>query len=163
MPLLKQRDGLRAKTTRRQLHADGLHAVPSAAAAARDHPAEDKILIIYEANYGPAADLTPTPPLPKQGIPGAVVRLLDWPLGGDTLVASPTTCAARGRAISTAGSTFAVAITATMQDLLNGSYAELRRLEYRRDVDDPKSYTKPFTVRIKPADHAGYRAHRVHL
>jgi len=149
--LLKQRDGLKSKDN------PDANCMPMGFTQFHQQPQpreiiqlKDKVLIIYEANYGLRQIYTDGRALPKQGDPQA--QWYGYSVGrweGDTLVVESNNL--RGAEdgpfdgwLDVRGSPYSHDAKFT-ERFARKSFG---RLSIDVTVDDPKSYTKPFTVRI---------------
>ena len=115
--------------------------------------------ILYEANYGLRYIYTDGRPLPKNGDPqpfwyGYSVGKWD----GDTFVVETNNLRDLGW-LDVRGSPL------TDQAKITEKFRRVNfgKLEIDITIDDPKAYTKPFTVRVNQRDHGRHGDDRVHL
>jgi hypothetical protein len=149
--LLKQRDGAKSKDN------PDANCMPMGFTQFHQQPQpreiiqlKDKLLILYEANYGIRQIYTDGRTLPKQGDPQS--QWYGYSIGrweGDTLVVESNNL--RGAEdgpfdgwLDVRGSPYSHDAKFTERF----TRPKFGRLEIDVTVDDPKSYTKPFTVRI---------------
>ena len=131
---------------RRELFADGLHAAALASAAAQDRPDARAHRDHVRGQPGLAADLHGRPRAAEgRRQPAAVVvRLFGRPLGRRHARRRIGRLPSR-----TAGSTCSAARSRTQGKLTERwRRPDYGHLEIDVTVDDPKAYTKPFTVRV---------------
>ena len=135
--------------SRRELPADGLHAVPHAPQPRKIVQTSTLIVIHYEANYGCGTSTSTAAGCRRRASRSPGGRLLGRPLGGRHAGRGNEQPAwRRGQPLRRLARRARQPVQRAGKVRRTVPPSHFRESRNRRDVDDPKAYTKPFTVRV---------------